>query len=1218
MVSSYTYAQVPSTQGQEFYISFMQNGYRVCNGSSPYLYEELYCIISSKNACSGTISNPNTGWSTSFSVTANGITTLSIPEAQAYSTTSETIERKGLIVSSTDTVSLYIANEATNSFDASNVLPTASLGDEYIIQCYTPSPSGISNTCSTNVKSAFVIIATENNTVIDIIPTCTTAGNKYPNNTYTITLNKGQTYQVMSRNRGTGGNLSGTVVKARNCKKIAVFNGNILTGVPTSPSNGFDHIFEQTMPTMFWGNKFAITASKTRKVDFYRITASANNTQIRINNTLVATINQYATYEVQILDTSCYLETSKPSAVYLYQTTSEYDNSTDGDPSMVWITPIEQHINEITYGTFTAHNTIYHHYVNIVTATNNVSSITIDNVNVANQFALLEGDSDLSYARIEIQHGTHTIRGSSGFTAYVYGFGNVRGYAYSVGSNAIDLTGNIIVNGVDMLERSMENSKKYCLNDILLFKLDLNYEYDSIFWDLGNGTSIHHTSDSILFSYTIPGLYLINTIIKLAFANCEGNFYDTVQGYINIVEIKDTIEDTTCYGYYERNGFNFNAINDTIVSLKTTNWLGCDSLVTLYLHVLNNLFFKDTIIACQNSDTIWHNMQLPTSNTGTFIFWDSLKTLYYNCDSIHKLTLMVKPVYFFNDTMTVCQNSTINWRNVLLPTSDIGTFTVWANLQTIETGCDSIYELCFTVKPVYFFFDTMTVCWNEVVHWRNRQLQTSISGVFTVWDSLTTIDGCDSLYRLILIVQPFYFFNDTLMVCYNTTANWHNKFLSTSTIGTFIFWDSLKTYYYNCDSIYKLIFIVLPIPELTTISQKDTLCPRTQTPIIDFAGTATYYEWFASGDNIGIPSQIQTGNFGGHTVVNNTQSILSATITVIPKSDYGQVTCIGISGQFTVSVYPDIGVHVLANDSLFCEGSNIRFEVINHSELYNIQWSGPDSFSSSISNPAILNATLKHAGMYIVNAVTHYDCDAVLDTFIIVVIPDVVLDMKDTFFACNSETVIYSNAIYADTYLWNTGDTTVNIVVPSVGKYWVTVNNLRCQASDTTYVVETTIPYFEIQTKGDICQEGSAELYINIDMENLFCEWSTRDTGKCITVFQNGIYGVSVSFMGCTTLQHFSIACPCDLWIPNVFTPNGDRINDDFVPVPNAVLHTFSMSIYDRWGNLIYRTDTYSPWNGTVNGVYAIMGVYSYVIRYSCSSSPDKTRKKQGRISLIR
>jgi gliding motility-associated-like protein len=997
----------------------------------------------------------------------------------------------------------------------------------------------------------------------------------------------------------------------------------------------------------------------------------------------------------------------------------------------------------------------------------------------------LHGNPGLSFARIEILHGAHTIKSANGFTAYVYGFGNARGYAYSVGSNAIDLTGYIVVNGVDILSNDSLNAKSYCKDDTLHFKLNVNYQYDSVRWNLGNGTIAALKADTISSLYTIPGIYPVSAIVKLAFANCEGSLYDTIDGYLNIIEIKDTLRDTTCYGYYNENGFSFQATNDTVVSLQTTSWMGCDSLVTIYLHVLENPFIEDTVIACQNSSTSWRNKQLPTDSTGIFTFWDSLKTVYFGCDSVYKLTFIVKPVYLFNDTMavcqyavdnwhnvalptsdtgiftvesnlqtvdcacdstyklhltvkpvylfddtvtvcwnetffwrnkqlltsvsgiftlgdtlvatnscdsiyrlrlvvlpryffedtlivcqnataswhdtvlsadvvgtyifwdslislryncdsvykltfivmpiyffnermTVCQYSFINWHTEILPTSDVGTFTVWSNLHTVEHGCDSIYELYLTVKPVYLFAETMTVCWNAAAVWRGRQLQTSISGIITVLDSLTSVDGCDSIYKLTLNVLPSYFFTDTLMVCHQSTANWHGIVLPTSVIGTFIFWDSLKTVQYNCDSIYKLILIVQPIPELTTILTDDTLCPRTQTSPIDFTGTATDYEWIAGGDDIGLPSQLQTDDFGRYTVRNNTSSMLSATIAVTPKSDYGRVVCTGLAGTFTLVVYPDIKVHATANDSFFCEGGTAVFETLNHDVLHDIQWTGADNFSSLIYNPSIENVSFRHSGMYIVNALSQYGCDAVADTVFISVIADVILDLEDTIFLCNAQALLYAHTMYADAYLWSTGDTTANITVSKSGKYWIKATNLRCQAVDTAYVEEIEIPLFEIQTNGDFCLEGNMELFVTVGLENISYNWSTGDTADHTIIYRNGVYGVAVSFRRCTTLTNVNIDCPCDLWIPNTFTPNGDSLNDDFLPIPQAILHSFSMFIYDRWGDLIYKTDTYLPWNGTANGKYAMTGVYAYLIYYSCSSNPDKTYKRQGKISLIR
>ena len=440
----------PSSQGVEFFLTFMKNGYRGCNGMG--LNENLTVIVSAQRGCNVTVRNPRTGWSTTRPVGANALLNITIPEMQAYMTTSEVVENKGLIVTATDTISLFIANEATNSFDASFILPTPSLMEQYIVQSFTPTTYPALN-CSGVTRSAFAIIATEDNTTVVITPRKATSGGHQANVPFLVTLNRGQSYQVLSASSGDNGDLSGSLIVARECKRIAVFNGNVLTSVPNL-DGGMDHIFEQAMPTAYWGKEFVVTSSSYRTGgDYVKITALENNTQVRRNGTLLATLNAQNSHTFLQLSSpgSCFIETTKPAAVNLYQTTSSFDQSQLGDPSMVWISPIEQQLKSITFGTFTAQNqTITVHRVNIVTRTADVGSMTLDGVDISSEFSPVQGNANYSFARVAISAGTHTLRNDVGFTAYVYGFGRVIGYAYSVGSSTFNLAGEIHVNNIPL------------------------------------------------------------------------------------------------------------------------------------------------------------------------------------------------------------------------------------------------------------------------------------------------------------------------------------------------------------------------------------------------------------------------------------------------------------------------------------------------------------------------------------------------------------------------------------------------------------------------------------------------------------------------------------------------------------------------------------------------------------------------------------------------
>jgi gliding motility-associated-like protein len=108
-------------------------------------------------------------------------------------------------------------------------------------------------------------------------------------------------------------------------------------------------------------------------------------------------------------------------------------------------------------------------------------------------------------------------------------------------------------------------------------------------------------------------------------------------------------------------------------------------------------------------------------------------------------------------------------------------------------------------------------------------------------------------------------------------------------------------------------------------------------------------------------------------------------------------------------------------------------------------------------------------------------------------------------------------------------------------------------------------------------------------------------------------------FGNCSASQKIEIICPCSLWLPNIFSPNNDGFNDEYIPQITFELHSFSMTIFNRWGNIIYQTDEFISWNGKNKyGRDASAGVYYCVVEYSCKDNPNKKRTAQGSITLVR
>jgi gliding motility-associated-like protein len=87
-----------------------------------------------------------------------------------------------------------------------------------------------------------------------------------------------------------------------------------------------------------------------------------------------------------------------------------------------------------------------------------------------------------------------------------------------------------------------------------------------------------------------------------------------------------------------------------------------------------------------------------------------------------------------------------------------------------------------------------------------------------------------------------------------------------------------------------------------------------------------------------------------------------------------------------------------------------------------------------------------------------------------------------------------------------------------------------------------------------------------------------------------------------------------DIEVPNVFTPNGDNVNDFFIV--DGLTNQWDMHIYDRWGNLVFVTDRAEDigWDGhNILGIEAINGVYFYILEQNSSN-----QSYTGSVSLFR
>ena len=168
-----------------------------------------------KRACTVTISNPNTGWSHTMNVSANQVTSYTLPHSQnsqVWQAGSCTVLNTGLHITATDTIQFYFFNHSgtPSSADASTIFPTQALGVDYIVQTYPI------NYTINDSYSFFSILATTDSTTVDILMTDNTNTSIHTGDLVTVTLNAGQVYQVLSTEHV--GDFSGTTINSHSCK----------------------------------------------------------------------------------------------------------------------------------------------------------------------------------------------------------------------------------------------------------------------------------------------------------------------------------------------------------------------------------------------------------------------------------------------------------------------------------------------------------------------------------------------------------------------------------------------------------------------------------------------------------------------------------------------------------------------------------------------------------------------------------------------------------------------------------------------------------------------------------------------------------------------------------------------------------------------------------------------------------------------------------------
>ena len=210
--------------------------------------------------------------------------------------------------------------------------------------------------------------------------------------------------------------------------------------------------------------------------------------------------------------------------------------------------------------------------------------------------------------------------------------------------------------------------------------------------------------------------------------------------YLTVLQPSDSIElASVCQGdAYTWHGMRFTNPTDTVDTL--VNAVGCDSICTLRLTVLQPSDSVEQAAVCQGDAYTWHGMTFTTPT-------DTVDTLVnaVGCDSICTLRLTVLQPSDSVEQAEICDGDAYTWHGMTFtnPTDTVDTLIN-------AVGCDSICTLRLTVNPSYAYTFNQTITERASYTWDGRTY--TDAGTYVV--PYTTVYGCDSIVTLALTVKP--------------------------------------------------------------------------------------------------------------------------------------------------------------------------------------------------------------------------------------------------------------------------------------------------------------------------------------------------------------------------------------------------------------------------------------------------------------------------------
>ena len=550
--------------------------------------------------------------------------------------------------------------------------------------------------------------------------------------------------------------------------------------------------------------------------------------------------------------------------------------------------------------------------------------------------------------------------------------------------------------------------------------------------------------------------------------------YHTLRVMLNVKPGVDSVEVTICESErpYEFYGTSYYASGIYYKTLK--NRYGCDSMnVTLHLTVTPNQTFTSTVTVTRNElPYVFHGV--PYTESGTYQYIAPAATP-AECDTTYTLNLTVNQVYNTTLDTTVCANTTVVFLGTSITTAGPHVFTYHLD------GYDSVVTLNVHHNPTYVA-ETINV---EVGEFDLPYIFVD-SAYYTAGyheQTLTTVNGCDSVVSVNLTIHPAVFNYDTIYkeVCSND--------LPLTLYDSVLTQAGVYRYIVHTTAAYDSVFFVsLTVKESPTLILPDLVYMCTgSTVTLTAQSTGSVYLW------------------------NNGATDASITVSLTGQYSVTVSNAFGCSASDTVRVDPAAlpGAEIVGNDEV-CYGSSVLLQAVGGTDFL---WEDGSTNNARTVSPTE-NTT------YTVTVTSAYGCSKSKSITITVnPLPEITISGNTSICAGNTSLFI---SFGANSYRWSNGSRTDRITVGTQGTYTVTgTDGNGCVNTQSVTLDVHPIPNVKINGRTTYCQGSSTT--ITATGASTY-EWSSGEVSQSINASYTGSYTVTgTDQYGCSATKSVNI-----------------------------------------------------------------------------------------------